>query len=168
MRLTSGDTHLFIKWFQWKKNATLTFSTDSTTNWSLNDGKIKGRTSGSGIFFTTPYLPCWIWPGLGQFGASLSSFWAHKGLNGSKSYTVGQNITLLYKYWWGPLRAILGNLKAFQPDFRAQSMTYGPVGSLFLTFLATKSVLNYTKWCKVGQSVNILYKWGPLWPVPII
>ena len=45
-------------------------------------------------FFTSPYVPCLIWPCLDQFGANLSKFWDHKGLNGSISCKVGQIITL--------------------------------------------------------------------------
>ena len=105
---------------------------DSTTNWSLNDGKVSQNFWEWGLF----YHPLCALLDLAQFGASLSNFWAHKGLNGSKSCKVGQDITLLY--WWGPLGAILAKFKPFQPDFRAQSMTTPPVGSQFFTFFAAQ------------------------------
>ena len=44
-------------------------------------------------------------------------------LNGPKSGTVGQGMTILY--WWGPLGAILGHFGPFQIDFRAQSKRLG-------------------------------------------
>ena len=95
-----------------------------------------------GAFLPPPMRPVGFGPVLGQFGASLSNFRAHKALNGSKSCIVGQDITLLYL--WGPLGAILTIFKPFQLNFRAQSMILGPVGRLFLTFFATQNGLNGT------------------------
>ena len=46
--------------------------------------------------------------------------------------------------------------------FRAQSKRLGPVWSLFPNCLATKNDLNGPKSGTVGQSLTILYKWGPL------
>ena len=105
---------------------------DFTTNSSLNDGKIS-QNFWEWVLF---YHPLCALLDLAQFGASLSNFLAHKGLNGSKSCTVGQNITFLYL--WGPLWTILANFRPFQHDFRAQSMTLRPVGSQFLTFFAVQ------------------------------
>ena len=62
--------------------------------------------------------PLCLWPpkqasGFGPVWVILEPvspfLWSHKGLNGPKSSTVGQSITILL--WWGPLGDILGHFR---------------------------------------------------------
>ena len=58
-----------------------------------------------------------------------------------------------------------GNLDQFGPvwsNLMAQSMILGPVWSLFLTSFAIQKGLKGPKLCTVGQSITMLYWWGPL------
>ena len=106
------------------------------------------------------YGPLSMLVDLAQFGPFcrlfLHLFGALKGLNGPKSGTMGQCISILY--WYG---AFGGQFGPFQSDFRAQSKRLGPVQSLFLTCLATPNDLNDPKCGTVGQGITILY-WGGL------
>ena len=47
-------------------------------------------------------------------------------------------------------------------NLRAQSKILGPVWSLFLTSFAIQKGLKGPKLCTVGQSITMLYWWGPL------
>ena len=85
---------------------------------------------------------------------------AHKGLNSPKSCTVGQSTTILY--CWEPLGASLDQFGPLWSDLRAQSKILGPVWSQFLTCFAIQKGLKGPKLCTVGQSITMLYWWGPL------
>ena len=56
--------------------------------------------------FRAPYTGYKIWASFGQFGVH---FLAHKGMNGSKTCTVGQHLPILGIF--EDLRAILGQFR---------------------------------------------------------
>ena len=102
---------------------------------------------------------------LAQFGPFcrlfLHLFGALKGLNGPKSGTMGQCISILY--WYG---AFGGQFGPFQSDFRPQSKKLGPIWSLFLYCLATEMtwrLLNLVQWDRGWHFCTGRGLWRPFW-----
>ena len=108
---------------------------DSTTNRSLNDGKICQNFLEWELF----YLRLCALLDLAQPGPVWSQFIQFVGqevLNGSKSCTVGQNITLLY--WLGPLGQFYPILRPFGMILGPKAWHLGQWGSNFSPFLLPK------------------------------
>ena len=82
-----------------------------------------------------------------------------KGLTGTKLCTLGPSITIHFQ--WEPLGGLWGPFWAMWSDFGTLSMILWPVWSPFTCFVNQKG-LSGPKLYTLGQSITILYWWGPL------